>query len=334
MDSIYPLRAGKRSYQERSDDSELEEIEFVEKKNRSVNGQRKDQESVNEYDSDSFEDDDSDLELNEKKAEEQGNDVHQASAQLPQLGDSGDAFDTENSNFTEDGHEVLHEVDGVPIEVFNVDEEKLHGSFDINGNYTRANNDDDDRPQDQDKWIEDVKDYDKVVASQKRNQEMLRQRQLELLQKGRHYMIDEALVRLLYFVNSSENVLTMLARLNKLRRNGDPQTYIGNAINFVSDLIDILEHKGIGDVYSLTRADLEKLVQEESLGESAAIENYRTKLWSFKWIGKTEVSHGLYTNYQMQYWKATYFHHKVIVKFCHEPDEPANWIHIDCLEFM
>lgn len=236
------------------------------------------------------------------------------------------------------------ENNAVKIEAFNIEEEAKHGIFDLDGNYIEAEEDADDAVQDQDLWIEDFNDVKNVAMSKQQNAALISQKQRELQKQNRHYMIDEALIRLQYFLSGGDTVMNTLANLNKLRKAqekkkqgpvpGDTKDYIRNAIDFISDLSAILEQKGVEDVYFLTRHDITILIHEESLSGSAVVDNCKTKLWSFKWINKQKEVHGLFTNYQMQHWKQSYFNHNVIVKFLDEPDEKRNWLHIDCITFI
>ncbi|AQZ18983.1 LIN1 (YHR156C) [Zygosaccharomyces parabailii] len=333
LDAILSLDKSRRTHDRDSENSEPDEVGFS-KVGRFTKRQKKDQMSLNGYESDSFDEDDSDddtmrSDVQQKPKDSANDSIPVSDSENEDQGgmppdQSTYDLDFENSKLVEDS---------VPLEAFNIKEENKHGSFDTDGNYIRAKNDEQDAANDQDQWIEDVKDVNSVLASQKTYERRVRQKEAEQRRKIRHYMIDEALSRLQYFIKSSDTVLTALARFNQLRNCGEPEGYIINAINFVTEVIDILERKGIKDVYGLTRLELRNLAKEESISESA-IDNYKTKLWSFKWIEKPDAVHGLYTNYQMQYWKENYFHNKVIVKFFDEPDLPSNWILVDCVNFM
>ncbi|SJM88068.1 uncharacterized protein ZBIST_4257 [Zygosaccharomyces bailii] len=332
LDSILSLDKNKRTHDRDSEDSEPDEVGFS-KVGRFTKRQRRDQVSFNGYESDSFDEDDSDDDTgrgNAQKRKDSANDSIPASDRENE--DQGSAPPDQSINNLDGENSKLAE-DSVPLEAFNIEEENKHGSFDADGNYIRARNDEHDASNDQDQWIEDVKDVSGALASQKTYERMVRQKEDEQRRKGRHYMIHEALSRLQYFVKSSDTVLTALARFNQLRNCGEPERYIINAINFVTEVTDILQRKGIKDVYGLTRLELRNLAKEESIAEPV-IDNYKTKLWSFKWIEKPDVVHGLYTNYQMQYWKENYFHNKVIIKFFDEPDLPSNWMLVDCVNFM
>lgn len=241
-----------------------------------------------------------------------------------------DAFDYEDPKYAQ--KEPLEDDQDVQLEAFDMDENDTQNENFNSMNDGYLHNEEDSK---EDQWIDEVKDVEIVAESQRRDNERRRQKLNQVQSRRRHYMVDEALFRLLYFVKPSETVLITLGRFNRLRNhNKSSSQYVINAINFVTDLIDILDHKGIEDIYNLKSSDLSKLIEEESLGGSNSVNNYKTKMWSFKWIQKPDTVHGEYTNYQMQYWKNSYFQHKVAVKICYEPDKPPNWVHIDCINFI
>lgn len=335
-------KRGRDSLQD-GDDSNSREQGFL-KKDRYASRQRKRQLDIDDHDSDSLESNsDSESESGRtggKENDDEDNEDMFASddEQKPikktklEPESAKDALDYHDPKFEQD--ELFPEAQDkqdVQIESFNMEEEDARNESydDMNDKYVK--NEGKDR---EDQWIDEVKDVKGVAESQRRDKERREQKLSEIQKRRRHYMVDEALIRLMYFVNPGETVLTTLGRFNKLRNRGESVEYIVNAINFVTDLIDIIERKGIEDVYSLTRSDLLKLFKEESLEDSALIDDYKTKMWCFKWIKKPDVIHGEYTNYQMQYWKKSYFQQNVAAKICFEPNEPINWVHIDCLHFL
>lgn len=328
---------------EDGEDSNSEEQGFL-KKDRYASRQRKRKFTENGYDSDSFDDNSDSESENDKIGKEEGHkedndDIFafddQKSEKKPglEIESTKDTFDYDDPKFEfqESSQESLKDKQDVQLESFNVNEGVTQNESykDMDDDYVQKKKRDR-----EDEWIDETGDVKKVAESQRRDKER-RERELnEKQKKQRHYMIDEALIRLQYFVNPGETVLTALGRLNKLRNRGKLSEYVINAINFVTELIDIIERKGIEDVYALKKSDLSMLIKEESLGDSTSIDDYRTKMWCFKWIKKPHAIHGEYTNYEMQYWKESYFEHSVAVKICFEPDEPANWVHVDCVNFM
>lgn len=339
--SNFVMRKRRRDFSEDEEDSNPGEQGFS-RKDRYASRQRKRKLNTSDYDSDSF-DDNSDSESEGGKQEKKENhndddgddmfasddDQKPPKKSEPETEAVQDAFDYDDPKFEQ--REPLQDKQDVQLESFNMDEDTTQNEPSNNTDDKYLQNEDYNR---EDQWIDEVEDVRGVAESQRRDKERRLQKLNELKNRQRHYMVDEALIRLQYFINPGETVLTALGRFNKLRSRNEPSEYVVNAINFVTDLIDVIERKGIEDVYSLKRSDLSKLIEEESLGDSTSIDDYRTKIWSFKWIQKPEVIHGEYSNYQMQYWKKSYFQHKVAVKICFEPNEPVNWVHIDCVNFM
>ncbi|GAV48502.1 hypothetical protein ZYGR_0V00140 [Zygosaccharomyces rouxii] len=330
----------RRDSLEDEEDSNPDEQGFL-KKGRYASRQRKRNLNTSAYDSDSF-DDNSESESESGKTEKKENhnedddDMFASGDDQKPEKRSGqgtesfkDAFDYDDPKFEQ--QESLLDKQDVQLESFNMDEDATQNESRNNMNDGYIQNGEDNR---EDQWIDEVEDVKGVAESQRRDKERRQQKLNEVQKRQRHYMVDEALIRLQYFINPGETVLAALGRLNKLRNRDESSGYVINAINFLTDLIDIIERKGIEDVYSLRRSDLFKLIEEESLGDSFSIDNYKTKMWSFKWIKKPDIIYGEYSNYQMQYWKKSYFQHNVAVKICFEPNEPVNWVHIDCVNFM
>lgn len=249
-----------------------------------------------------------------------------------------DQFNKENIEITSAPSEVGlsdNDSEAVQVEAFNIEEERKNGYFDKEGNYVETQDNAEDAMQNQDLWIGDVKDVREVAESQKQAAAVNRKRQKLLQESSRHYMLDEALLRLKFFLSGKETILEALAKLNKLRKTSNSnKELLVNAINFLSELITIIEQKGVEDVYSLRRPDVVKLLEEESLGSSTANEDYNAQLWYFKWFKSPQDMHGPYTNYQMQYWKQVYFKNSVAVRLRDELDEPRNWLHVDSITFM
>lgn len=241
-----------------------------------------------------------------------------------------DQYDEEPINNSPETH--LPSDGEIQVEAFNILEEREKGRFDEAGNYIPADEDDEDAIQDQDLWINDAKDVQKAKTSQKLAETSKRRENQRAQQSARHYMIDEALLRFYFFLFDQGTIVDSLAKLNKRRGTGDQNVL--NSINYISDLINILEQKGIDDVYLLKRSDVAALYKEECLSESAFIENYKSLIWAFKWSNKPSQVHGPYSNYQMQYWKQSYFKNNVAVRFQDDPDKPENWLDLDSIIFM
>ncbi|SCW03084.1 LAFE_0G02586g1_1 [Lachancea fermentati] len=264
------------------------------------------------------------------------------------------AFNTENLQELADENDRSSD-DGVKIESFNLKEETEHGVFDQFGNYVRADDFDEEANQ-QDQWINDYADkavhIKAKLAQQKRKtyQETLR---LKASRQARLMTLSGALTRLYYFLTEGETVLQALGRLNKCRMRYIKNTqrsmgkissdetmkiksfdlkYTITVINYITELVDLLEQKGVNGVYDLNREKVGKLMEEESLGDP--IDDYKTKLWEFKWSYDLNNPSRTFTNYEMQCWKLTYFKNDVIVKFHDDENEERNWVHIGCIQFM
>ncbi|CCF56282.1 hypothetical protein KAFR_0A08480 [Kazachstania africana CBS 2517] len=247
-------------------------------------------------------------------------------------------FKEENlENLQSDGDDLQPQDNVNKIVKFNVDEELENGIFDKDGNYIEVES-----KNDEEKWMDEVENIESVAAAKAKQYKFNRERQQRSQRKGRHYMIDEALYRLQFLVSTNgDTVLQTLGKLNKLRKsyedatdNTDAVRYITNSIELLMDLTEILQRKGYDDVYSLNRKNIIDSIEEESLTDQFKIDFRKNKIWSFKWLNKTDKISEYYTCYEMNYWKKTFFKGNVIVKFKDEKDEMKNWLHISCLEFM
>ncbi|EDO19085.1 hypothetical protein Kpol_2000p52 [Vanderwaltozyma polyspora DSM 70294] len=234
---------------------------------------------------------------------------------------------------------------GYQIEAFNINEESKNGTFDKDGNYVELKEEGDitDR---EDMWIDDCEDVNKARNAKTLEEIRSRERQRTLLKQKRRYTLDDTLLHLKYFIDKEDTVLDTLNRFSKLRNKKDPSKdehalktrniYIVNAIEFLTDLIELLENKSVENVYELTRSDIDKLILEEIISKDDLIDDYKSKIWNFKWLTNLskEPSKDCYSNYEMQYWKSTYFKGNVIVKHYKDSDDVKNWVHIDCITFM
>lgn len=299
--------------------------------------------SLTGYESDSVDEEDSDTETvsnldgKQKAAENATEDdmfaadeVDQASRNATNEKYGLDQYDEDTINDSPETH--LPDDGDIQVEAFNLVEEREEGCLDEAGNYIPTKEHDEDAVQDQDLWINDFKDVQKAAASQKHAETSRRIENRKVQQSSRRYMIDEALLRFYFFLSCDGTIVDSLAKLNK-RRGADRQ-YVLNAINYISDLINILEQKGLEDVYFLKRSDVAALYKEECLNDSAAIDDYKSLMWSFRWSSKPSEVHGPYTNYQMQSWKSSYFKDNVEVRFHDDADKPENWLDLSSVTFM
>ncbi|QLL31253.1 hypothetical protein HG536_0B01140 [Torulaspora globosa] len=300
--------------------------------------------SLTGYESDSSDEEDSDIETvsksdgKQKASEYAIEDDMFAADEVDQASrNAGNDEEYDHDQYDEDTIDDSPEThlpdDGdFQVEAFNLVEEREKGYLDEAGNYIPTKDHDEDAMQDQDLWINDFKDVQKAAASQKHAESSRRMENRKVQQSSRHYMIDEALLRFYFFLSCDGTIVDTLAKLNKRRETGCQ--YVLNSINYISDLINSLEQKGLEDVYLLKRANVAALYKEECLSDSAVIDDYKSLIWSFSWSKKPSVVHGPYTNYQMQRWKSSYFKDNVAVRFHDDADKPENWLDLNSVTFM
>ncbi|CCH58353.1 hypothetical protein TBLA_0A05600 [Henningerozyma blattae CBS 6284] len=267
-----------------------------------------------------------------------------------------------DSNEQENSLNLNQEIEEIPIEAFNLEDENINGRFDAEGNYTRSiadlkEEEEEKSYQNQDKWIDDYNDdIHQTFEAQRKRTEMVAKKQKEIKKSRRHYMLDVALSRLLYFLKKNKTIMQSISELHNIRNklntmnkinkeldrdktnNEIKKKYISNGIQMIIEIIEILEQKGIENVYELDRPKLLSLIREESLDATDDIDsekhNYRIKRWQFKWQNDLNKIHGVYTNYEMQYWKQTYFNDQVLIKNVNDKDQENNWVHVSCLTFI
>ena len=197
------------------------------------------------------------------------------------------------------------------------------------------------------------------VNSNKRQGEQIsshpeQKRVKRILKNKNSYTLDEALVRLQFFLDGRQTALETLASMNQLRRQMEakessrskhksglhPQiVYITNAIESLMNLLDILQRKQIvDDAYSLNRDQVGKLILEECTTKSSLLDDVSDKVWYFKWLKSPTETHGPFSSREMQYWKDHYFKDNVIVRFGRgENDDDVqseDWTHIACVTFI
>ncbi|ODQ80402.1 hypothetical protein BABINDRAFT_7836 [Babjeviella inositovora NRRL Y-12698] len=120
-------------------------------------------------------------------------------------------------------------------------------------------------------------------------------------------------------------------------------------IESITSLCDVIAEKGINDIYEQEREELMRLYKKHS-GKDFSVArgqqaNKRTaddagldvqseavdsgtveanKKWVFRWVGDSEI-HGPYSNYEMNYWKQTYFDNGVEVR---NIQEESPFVHV------
>lgn len=228
------------------------------------------------------------------------------------------------------------------MKIFNTKHGTTADHFDKQGSYVSQYDPNDSGDEDEDDIfqggsVNKLEEIQKVAEAHKIQLLMLKKRERQVAKNRRKYMLDEALLRLYYFTKNEYTVLETLSYFNSLRKSSTNDIEIStfsNAIDLLTDLIEILEKKGIEDVYELTRPKIKKLLDEEESLSGISNINKDDKVWSFKWINDLQKIHEFYSNYEMNYWKHNYFKGKVIVKYKEDDDIPKNWIHISCITFM
>ncbi|KAH3899627.1 U5 snRNP complex subunit LIN1 SCDLUD_003907 [Saccharomycodes ludwigii] len=256
----------------------------------------------------------------------------------------------------EDGSYVSVSSDNIEIEPFDLkrelEEDLNNGSRDFNPKFKIEDQ--------EDKWLDQLNSNKDNILKAKREQE-----KQEKLQKNNKFRcklsLEHALLRLSFFMDSGKdiNIFTMLARLNKLknkytvvntnrkRKKGgnlennnhvDKVHYIVNAIEYVTELISIIENKNYeGNIYEMNKLEIQEAFREETLNakeKDLVDDDKNVKIWSFKWVKKSNKENKYFSSYEMRYWKSTYFKDNfVIVKFIDDKDIDKNWILIECIEF-
>ena len=226
------------------------------------------------------------------------------------------------------------------MEAFNIEKEMTTGYFDKQGNYISYDNSSDNEDENDifnGSLADNLQEIQKVADAHKTQLLMLKKRERQILKNRRKYMLDEALTKLLYCIKDDDTVLETLSYFNSLRKSTTIDievTAFSNAIDLLTDLIEILEKKGINDVYDLTRPKIKILLEEEESLSRRPNDDKNDKVWSFRWITGLQKTYQFYSNYEMNYWKQHYFKGKVIVKYKDDDDIPKNWIHISCVNFM
>lgn len=170
----------------------------------------------------------------------------------------------------------------VPLEAFNLEQERAQGRFDKNGNYewTRRDLAKDDRDDEGDEWIGDV--VDMTTARQKR----ARDEEDEKESKSRQFHIQ----RLVDLLKPEENVLKALSRYGK-----QDKTKLDLVTDSANTLLDLLP-----DVYQMTQRMLDAEVRRDREERMARI------FWEYD-TGDGQV-YGPFPATTMQAWhEAGYF---------------------------
>lgn len=224
------------------------------------------------------------------------------------------------------------------IVAFDVKDEMENGYFDKDGNYIERENN---SSQSEDEFYNNLtsKDIEANLTKKLNSLEKLKLRKRKIQSEKRQLLTADVLLRLYYLIPNGMTVLETLANYNKLRskEKNEFKYLISNAIDYLTELTDLLQQKNfdsIDNIFSWTRQDILEYLGDESLESNFKIDNYGARIWSFKWFKNLNKCQTPYSNYEMQYWKDTYFDGKVACKLTDDDDVDKNWLHITCIQFM
>ena len=247
------------------------------------------------------------------------------------------------------------------IEAFNLREETEEGHFDLNGNYVKTKNEEEEAAgANEDHWMHNTKKSDIVRA---RESQLARERAAKekRLKRSRTVLPTiELLLKLIEILEPAESPFEALARLTPqgLSRNRKKKQHQGGNPNketilCITEVCDQLANeKVIENVYEMTREEFMRLYKTESGTDFKAnsakrsreefesnhdIEreqtelngDYGEKIWEFRWIKAPDEVLGPYSAYEMKYWKETHFQNKVEVKKVGE----ATFRHVESENF-
>ncbi|CAH2354333.1 protein Lin1p [[Candida] railenensis] len=247
------------------------------------------------------------------------------------------------------------------IEAFNLREEADEGHFDLNGNYVKTKDEEEEAAAvNEDHWIHNTKKSDILRAKES---QLARERATKEKRIKRNRTVlptTELLSKLIEMLEPAESPLEALARLTpqKLSRNRKKKQHQEanpnkETILCITEVCDqLVNDKTIENVYEMTREEFMRLYKTESgtdfkasrakrsreelesdhENESEQTESnsdYGEKIWEFRWIEAPDEILGPYSAYEMKYWKASYFENKVEVK---KVDE-ATFRHVEIEDF-
>lgn len=235
-------------------------------------------------------------------------------------------------------------IDGVRMEAFNLREEVETGSFDKDMNYIKRKNSDDEN--EEDSWLKgiDIAEIKKARKAQKKRDEN-NARRLEHLGST-----EELLENLIRLVEPAETPMEALVRLNpkkskKSEKIEDSQKRKQIVFSITENCETLKNGKGLYEVYDMSREELMRFYQSQAgkefwprgtkrdrdeLESDNATHNtkesnedqldneYGEKLWEYRWLDSKDEIMGLYSTYEMKYWKETYFNDAVEVRLSGE----------------
>lgn len=243
----------------------------------------------------------------------------------------------------EDSEEPKNEVQ---LEAFDLREEAETGTFDKDMNYTKRENSDDEN--EEDVWLTGIKSSEIKKA---------REAQLKLNKKKDQPLhsftsTDELLEGLIKLLEPAETPIEALARLRpkKSKRNQKSEADAERkAIVFaITERCEALSNdKGIYTVYDMSREELMRSyytqtgkeyqtrgikrgieeIENDDMSVKQGAENddpseneYGEKIWEYRWLDNKNEILGLFSAYEMKYWKDTYFENAVEVRLSGEKE--------------
>lgn len=222
------------------------------------------------------------------------------------------------------------------LEAFDLKQEATEGAFDIDGNFIRKN---DGELSSDEEW---GKEFKKTDISKARKAQLARDELMKSKSKMKllvYHTTESLLGDLIELLEPSETPLEALQRLNPKKKRRQQKSTSDDKrrkeIIFKTTEIceELMNEKAITDVYELSREELMRLYKQEtgdayrpaSRGVKRSRDDnddevnndtnidYGEKKWEFKWIGQNEVN-GVYSDYEMNHWKNTYFNDNVEVR--------------------
>lgn len=219
------------------------------------------------------------------------------------------------------------------IEAFNLREEAEDGTFDLEGNYTRKEPQSDD----EDHWLDSTKRSDIENA---RKSQLEREKLAKIKKKAQISMSTTELIeQLIPILEPAETPLELLARLapkqsrrkRNLSKHEHSSSNNASVILMVTEVVEaLISDKAVSDAYDLSREEYLRMYKNETGVEYKIVtkkrpressdnedenneDDYGTKIWEFKWNGQEEIN-GPYSEYEMKYWKESYFENSVQVR--------------------
>ncbi|GEQ71875.1 hypothetical protein JCM33374_g5561 [Metschnikowia sp. JCM 33374] len=239
----------------------------------------------------------------------------------------------------------------VQLEAFNLREEVESGKFDKDMNYIQGVKDDSDDQEEP--WMAEVStsDIQKAKMAQQRSSAG------RLNEATPPKPLSEVLSQLISLLEPAETPMEALGRLRPQKRkrnkrvektpdtqpNNEDDSHRKETVFLITECCEMLvNEKGIASAYDMSREELMRAFSQET-GETfqakgtkrnademeAGASEYGEAIWEFRWVGETNTN-GPYSEYEMKYWKDTYFDNNVEVRKLDEPE----FVHVSRVSFQ